>query len=110
MKVEQKKLEKWHASANMVFMKLRISIIALGISFLVNAGCSTVKTAYNGDEQSRFTNPAKIAEAKNPNGLEPVAEGPVMPETHTANTGGVGINSMTGSSEPESWGGSLSDR
>ena len=42
-------------------MKLRISIIALGVSLLVNSGCSTVKTAYIGNEQSHFTNPAKIA-------------------------------------------------
>jgi len=91
-------------------MKLRISIIALAASFLVNSGCSSVKSAYNGDEGSHFTNPAKLTAMESPNGLEPVAEGPVTPETHTANPGGTGSGSMTGMSSPDTWGGSLSVR
>jgi len=94
----------------MVFMKLRISIILLGVSLLVNAGCSTVKSAYNGNEGSHFTNPAKRTAMNNQQGLEPVAEAPVTPETHTANPGGTGAGAMTGMSAPDSWGGSLSVR
>ena len=91
-------------------MKLRISIIALGISLLLNAGCSTVKTAYNGNEGSHFTNPAKRTAMNNSQALSPVAEGPVTPDTHSANPGGIGSGSMTGMSAPETWGGSLSSR
>jgi hypothetical protein len=94
----------------MVFMKMRISIIALGVSFLVNAGCSTAKTAYNGTERSHLRNPAKVAAMNNPNPLPPIAEGPVMPETHSANPGGTGSGMMTGMSSPETWGGTLSTR
>ena len=59
-------------------MKLRISIIALAASLLLNTGCSTVKTAYTGEEHSRFTNPAKIASMSNTQQqtLAPVAEAP----------------------------------
>ena len=91
-------------------MKLRISIIALGLSLLVNAGCSTAKTAYNGYEDSHFANPAKRTAMNNPSGLTPVAEGPVTPDTHTAYPGGTGSGAMTGMSSPETWGGSLSVR
>ena len=91
-------------------MKLRISIIVLGVSLLVNSGCSSVKSAYNGDEGSHFTNPAKVTAMNNPQGLAPVAEGPVTPETHTASPGGTGSGSMTGMSSPETWGGALSVR
>jgi hypothetical protein len=94
----------------MVFMKLRISIIALGVSLLVNAGCSSVKTAYNGTERSHFRNPAVVAAMNNQQTLPPVAEGPVTPETHSANPGGTGSGAMTGMSTPDSWGGSLSSR
>ena len=94
----------------MVFMKLRISIIALGVSLLVNAGCSTVKTAYNGTESSHLKNPAKIAALNNSQALPPVAEAPVTPETHSANPGGTGSGAMTGMSTPETWGGALSIR
>jgi len=45
-----------------------------------------------------------------PQALPPVAEGPVMPETHTAYPGGTGSGAMTGMSAPETWGGSLSVR
>jgi hypothetical protein len=107
---KQKKLEIWHRSATIVFMKLRISIILLGASLMFNTGCSSVKSAYNGDERSHFANPAKVAEAKNPNTLAPVAEGPVEQDTHTASPGGTGSGSMTGMSSPDTWGGSLSDR
>ncbi len=82
----------------------------LGASFLLNTGCTTVKTAYNGTERSRFTNPEKIAEMKGTEPLAPVAEGPVTPETHAAYPGGTGSGSMTGMSTPDTWGGSLSDR
>ncbi len=91
-------------------MKMRISIIAVGAALLVKAGCSSVKSAYNGDEQSRFTNPAKVADMNNPNALPPVAEGPVTPDTHAANVSGPGPSSMTGMSSPNTWGGNLSDR
>ena len=91
-------------------MKLRISIIALGVSLLVNSGCSSVKSAYNGDEGSRFTNPAKLTAMNSDKALPPVAEAPVVPETHSANPGGTGSGSMTGLSSPESWGGSLTSR
>jgi uncharacterized protein YceK len=94
----------------MVFMNMRISIMVIGVSFLVNAGCSTVKSAYNGNEGSHFTNPAKVAAMNNSQGLPPVAEGPVMPETHAANPGGTDVGSMMGMSSPDSWGGSLSTR
>ena len=104
----------------MVFMKLRISIIALAVSLLLNAGCTTVKTAYNGTEKSRFTNPAKIAAMSN-QGLPPVAEPPATLETGAANPGGTGSGMMTGmSTVPQfpaqqtvpapSWGGTLSVR
>jgi len=46
----------------------------------------------------------------NPNPLPPIAEGPVMPETHSANPGGTGSGMMTGMSSPETWGGTLSTR
>jgi len=103
-------------------MKLRISIIALGMSLLLNSGCSTAKTAYNGTEKSYFTNPAKRTAMNNPQGLEAVAEGPVTPDTHAANPGGTGSGAMTGMSidsqfpaaaakpADETWGGSLSVR
>jgi hypothetical protein len=91
-------------------MKLRISIIAFGASILLNSGCATVKTAYNGTERSHFTNPEKVADMNSAQPLPPIAEGPVIPETHSANPGGTGFGSMTGMSEPEAWGGSLSDR
>ena len=91
-------------------MKLRISIIALGVSLLVNAGCSTAKTAYNGTERSRFTNPTKRTAMNNSMGLAPVAEGPVTPDTHSASPGGTGSGAMTGESAPETWGGALSVR
>jgi len=91
-------------------MKLRISIITIGATLLLNSGCSTVKTAYNGTERSHFTNPAKVAALNSPNALPPVAEGPVEPETHTANPGGTGAGAMTGMSTPDTWGGSLSVR
>ena len=107
---KQKKLEMWHRSANMVFMKMRISITLLGISLLVNAGCSTAKMAYDGTERSHFTNPAKRTAMSNSQALPPVAEGPVTPDTHSANPGGIGSGSMTGMSAPETWGGSLSSR
>ena len=91
-------------------MKLRISIIALAASLLVNVGCSTVKTAYQGDEHSHFTNPAKLTAMNNPDKLPPVAEGPVEQPTHSANPGGTGSGVMTGTSSPETWGGALSSR
>jgi len=91
-------------------MKLRISIIVLGASLLLNSGCTTVKSAYNGTERSHFTNPTKIAELNNPQNLPPVAEGPVEPQTHTANPGGTGSGSMSGMSNPEVWGGALTTR
>jgi hypothetical protein len=91
-------------------MKLRLSIILLGASLLLNVGCSTAKTAYNGVERSHFTNPAKVAALNNTQALPPIAEGPVTPETHSANPGGTGSGSMTGMSSPETWGGSLSVR
>ena len=91
-------------------MKLRISIITLGVSLLANAGCTTVKTAYSGQEGSHFTNPAKLTAMNQPQGLEPVAEGPVTPATHAANPGGTGSGSMTGMSNPDSWGGDLTTR
>jgi len=91
-------------------MKLRISIILLGASLAFNTGCSTVKSAYNGDEHSHFANPDKVAAEKNPGSLPPVAEGPVDQDTHAANPGGTGSGSMTGMSTPNTWGGALSDR
>jgi len=91
-------------------MKLRISIIILAASLLLNAGCSSVKSAYNGNEGSRFTNPAKVAAMNNSQSLPPIAEGPVAPEIHAANPGATGAGSMTGMSTPESWGGALSVR
>ena len=91
-------------------MKLRISITVLAASLLVNVGCSSVKSAYNGNEGSRFTNPAKVAAMNNSQALPPVAEGPVAPDIHAANPGGTGAGSMTGMSAPENWGGALSDR
>ena len=91
-------------------MKMRISIIALGVSLLVNAGCTTVKTAYNGDEGSRFTNPAKLTAMNNPNALPPVAEAPMSSQQNAANPGNTGAGSMTGSTSPNTWGGSLSTR
>lgn len=91
-------------------MKLRISIMLLGASLMLNTGCSSVKTAYSGAEGSHFTNPAKIAAMNNSQSLPPVAEGPVVPDTHSANPGGTGSGSMTGMSYPETWGGSLSSR
>ena len=94
----------------MVFMKLRISIITLGVSLLVNSGCTTVKSAYNGNEGSHFTNPAKVTAMNNPQGLAPVAEGPVTPDTHAANPGGTGSGAMTGMSDTDTWGGALSVR
>jgi hypothetical protein len=91
-------------------MKLRISIITLAASILLNSGCSSMKTAYNGTEKSYFTNPDKRTAMNNPQALPPVAEGPVMESTHTANSGGTGSGAMTGISSPETWGGSLSVR
>jgi PBP1b-binding outer membrane lipoprotein LpoB len=91
-------------------MKLRISIIVLGAAMLLTSGCMSVKTAYNGTETSHFKNPAKVAAMNNPAGLPPVAEGPVEPDTHSANPGGTGSGSMAGSSSPETWGGALSTR
>jgi hypothetical protein len=91
-------------------MKLRISIIVLGASLLLNSGCATVKTAYNGTERSHFTNPEKVAAMNSGQPLAPIAEGPVTPETHSANPGGIGSGSMMGMSSPEVWGGALSDR
>jgi hypothetical protein len=91
-------------------MKLRISIILLGASLILNSGCSTVKSAYNGDERSRFANPSKVAAAKNPGELAPVGDGPVDTDIHAANPGGTGSGAMTGTSNPNSWGGALSDR
>jgi PBP1b-binding outer membrane lipoprotein LpoB len=91
-------------------MKLRISILALAASVLLNSGCATMKTAYNGTEKSYFTNPEKKTAMNNPGQLPPVAEGPVMEETHAANPGGTGSGAMTGISSPETWGGSLSVR
>jgi hypothetical protein len=107
---KQKRLESWHGSAIIVFMKLRISIILLGASLILNAGCSTMKSAYNGQEQSHFTNPAKMTAMQNPNALPPIAEGPVAPDMHAANPGGTGSGAMTGMSSPDSWGGALSTR
>jgi uncharacterized protein YceK len=126
VKEKKKKLENWHSSANIVFMKLRISIILLGASLLINSGCSSVKSAYNGKEGSRFTNPAKIAALNNPQGaqagLEPVASGP---DAQLDQSGWTGPYHMTGvSTEPQfqqqtsasstasegSWGGALSTR
>ncbi len=77
---------------------------------MLNSGCATVKTAYNGTEKSYFTNPEKIAVMNSGQPLPPIAEGPVIPETHSAYPGGTGSGSMTGMSMPESWGGTLSDR
>jgi uncharacterized protein YceK len=105
----------------MVFMKLRISIIALGMSLLVNSGCSTVKSAYTGTEQSHFTNPAKIAAMNAENqGLAPVAEPPPSTPPSSYGAGGTGVGRMTGlSTQPQfqansgsaaSWGGALSTR
>lgn len=91
-------------------MKMRISIIFLGVSLLLNAGCSTMKTAYSGDEDSRFANPAKKTATTNTQGLAPVAEAPVTSDVHAQNPGGTGEGSMAGESSPNSWGGSLSDR
>jgi len=91
-------------------MKLRISIIALGLSLLVNSGCSSVKTAYEGNEGSHFTNPAKVTAMTSAQPLPPIAEGPVTPDTHAANSGGTGSGSMMGMSNTDSWGGALSDR
>jgi len=109
-------------------MKLRISIILLGASFLINSGCSSVKSAYDGKEGSRFTNPAKIAAMTNPQGaqpgLAPVAEAPT-PDAQLDSTGWTGPYHMTGvSTQPQfqqqtsasttasegSWGGALSTR
>lgn len=103
-------------------MKLRISIITLGASLLLNSGCATVKQAYNGNEGSHFTNPAKItALNNNQQALPPVAEAPAAPQPIAANPGGTGAGAMTGLSvQPQfpapakpadaSWGGSLSVR
>jgi len=77
---------------------------------LLNVGCSSVKSAYNGEEHSHFANPSKVAALKNPNELPPVAEGPVDQDIHTANSGGTGTGSMTGMSTPDTWGGALSVR
>jgi len=110
MKENQKKLENWHRSVIIVFMKLRISIILLGASLVFNTGCSSVKSAYNGDERSHFANPAKVAASKSPNTLAPVAEGPVDQDLHTASPGGTGSGAMTGMSTPDTWGGALSVR
>ena len=91
-------------------MKLRISIILLGASLLLNSGCASPKSAYNGYEQSRFTNPAKVAAMNSTQTLPPVAEGPVTQDTHSANPGGTGSGAMTGMSAPENWGGALTTR
>jgi hypothetical protein len=91
-------------------MKLRISIIVLGASMLLNTGCSSMKSAYNGTERSHFTNPSKVAELNSTQSLPPVAEGPVEPQTHSANPGGTGSGSMAGMSTPETWGGALTTR
>jgi hypothetical protein len=88
-------------------MKLRISIILLGASLLLNSGCASTKTAYNGEEHSRFANPGKTAETNNQS-LAAVGEGPVTQSTHSANPGGTGEGAMTGTSEPDTWGGALS--
>ena len=77
---------------------------------MLNSGCATVKTAYNGTERSRFTNPEKIAAMNSNQPLPPIAEKPVMEESHSANPGGTGFGSMAGMSFPETWGGALSDR
>ncbi len=77
---------------------------------MLNSGCSTMKTAYNGTEKSHFTNPTKVAAMNSGQPLLPVAEGPVTPETHSAYPGGTGSGSMTGMSTPDTWGGSLSVR
>jgi hypothetical protein len=110
MKKNEKNLEKWHSSAIIVLMKLRISIIVLGAALMMNSGCSSVKTAYTGKEFSHFTNPEKVAEMNNPQALPPVAEGPVVPDTHSANPGGIGSGSMMGMSSPDTWGGTLTTR
>jgi hypothetical protein len=110
MEKTQKKLETWHGGGTIVFMKLRISIVLFGAVLPLVTGCTTVKTAYNGTERSAFTNPDKIAAMRGGQTLAPVAEGPVMPEVHAANPGGIGEGSMTGLSDPETWGGALSDR
>lgn len=94
----------------MVFMKLRISITLLSTVVFGMTGCSTMKTAYNGNERSRLANPAKVASANRSEQLAPVAEGPVTPMTHSANPGGTGSGAMTGTSNPEAWGGALSSR
>jgi len=91
-------------------MKLRITIILLGASLVLNTGCANMKSAYNGTEQSHFTNPAKVAAMNGSQNLPPIAEAPVTQETHTASPGGTGIGSMAGTSAPETWGGALSDR
>ncbi len=104
-------------------MKLRISIIALGMSLLVNSGCTSFKSAYVGDEHSHFTNPAKIAAMDNAQaGLPPVAAPPEGPVPTTYGAGGTGVGRMTGlSTEPQfpgsdstadssAWGGALSTR
>jgi len=46
----------------------------------------------------------------NSQALPPVAEAPVMQDTHAANPGGTGSGAMTGMSAPDSWGGALSSR
>ena len=81
-----------------------------GVSLLMNAGCSSVKSAYNGNEGSHFANPAKVTAMSNSQTLPLVAEGPVTPDTHAANPGGTGAGAMTGMSAPDSWGGKLSTR
>jgi hypothetical protein len=92
----------------MVFMKLRISIIVLGASLLLNSGCSTMKMAYVGKEESHLTNPDKVTAMNNGQPLMPVAEPPLDPPNHSAYPGGTGSGAMTGMSNPGAWGGRLS--
>jgi hypothetical protein len=107
---KQKLLELWQRSDIIVFMKLRISIIFFGAALLFTTGCSTVKTAYSGQEHSYFANPAKSTAANNPSALPPVAEAPAPAPGASANPGATGAGAMTGTSAPETWGGALSDR
>lgn len=91
-------------------MKLRISITLLPAIILGVTGCSTMKSAYNGNESSRLANPALTASANNGQQLAPVAEAPITPLTHSANPGGTGSGAMTGTSNTDAWGGALSSR
>ncbi len=75
---------------------------------MLNSGCSTARMAYEGKEQSRLTNPEKVAAMNNGQTLLPVAEPPLDPPDHSAYPGGTGSGAMTGMSNPETWGGRLS--